>query len=160
MLVWRTEFGRGVIFFGKLNKPCGYWFCQKWLLIISKRPKKSSEWCYFILTPPTDHGNILRRSPPLILWLPTKIHKMWHCRKTVPELNNQYLIGLFEYPSHFTLFGQKNYKRTGRSGAKENECWQGNSVGGLLKFLVLLLGRGDWAKWGSLGPPGALTPPW
>ena len=63
MLVWRTEFGRGVIFFGKLNKPCGYWFCQKWLLIISKRPKKSSEWCYFNLTPPTDHGTILRRSP-------------------------------------------------------------------------------------------------
>ena len=52
MLVWRTEFGRGVFFFGKLNKPCGYWFCQKWLLIISKRPKKSSEWCYFILIPP------------------------------------------------------------------------------------------------------------
>ena len=64
MLVWRTEFGRGVIFFGKLNKPCGYWFCQKWLLIISKHPKKSSEWCYFDLTPPTDHGYILRRSPP------------------------------------------------------------------------------------------------
>ena len=63
MLVWRTEFGRGVFFGGKLNKPCGYWFCQKWLLIISKRPKKSSEWCYFILTPPTDHGTILRRSP-------------------------------------------------------------------------------------------------
>ena len=67
MLVWRTELGRGVFFGGKLNKPCGYWFCQKWLLIISKRPKKSSEWCYFILTPPTDHGNILRRSPPLHL---------------------------------------------------------------------------------------------
>ena len=65
MLVWRTEFGGGVIFFGKLNKPCGYWFCQKWLLIISKRPKKSPEWCYFILTPPTDHGTILRRSPLL-----------------------------------------------------------------------------------------------
>ena len=65
MLVWRTEFGRGVFFGGKLNKPCGYWFCQKWLLIISKRPKKSSEWCYFNLTPPTDHGTILRRSPPL-----------------------------------------------------------------------------------------------
>ena len=64
MLVWRTEFGRGVFFGGKLNKPCGYWFCQKWLLIISKRPKKSSEWCYFNLTPPTDHGTILRRSPP------------------------------------------------------------------------------------------------
>ena len=63
MLVWRTEFGRGVFFGGKLNKPCGYWFCQKWLLIISKRPKKSSEWCYFNLTPPTDHGTILRRSP-------------------------------------------------------------------------------------------------
>ena len=63
MLVWRTEFGRGVFFGGKLNKPCGYWFCQKWLLIISKRPKKSSEWCYFNLTPPTDHGYILRRSP-------------------------------------------------------------------------------------------------
>ena len=63
MLVWRTEFGRGVFFLGKLNKPCGYWFCQKWLLIISKRPKKSSEWCYFNLTPPTDHGYILRRSP-------------------------------------------------------------------------------------------------
>ena len=63
MLVWRTEFGRGVFFLGKLNKPCGYWFCQKWLLIISKRPKKSSEWCYFNLTPPTDHGTILRRSP-------------------------------------------------------------------------------------------------
>ena len=63
MLVWRTEFGRGVFFGGKLNKPCGYWFCQKWLLIISKRPKKSSEWCYFNLTPPTDHGAILRRSP-------------------------------------------------------------------------------------------------
>ena len=67
MLVWRTEFGRGVFFGGKLNKPCGYWFCQKWLLIISKRPKKSSEWCYFNLTPPTDHGTILRRSP-LLLW--------------------------------------------------------------------------------------------
>ena len=66
MLVWRTEFGRGVFFLGKLNKPCGYWFCQKWLLIISKRPKKSSEWCYFILTPPTDHGTILRRSP--LIW--------------------------------------------------------------------------------------------
>ena len=65
MLVWRTEFGRGVFFWGKLNKPCGYWFCQKWLLIISKRPKKSSEWCYFNLTPPTDHGTILRRSPHL-----------------------------------------------------------------------------------------------
>ena len=63
MLVWRTEFGRGVFFGGKLNKPCGYWFCQKWLLIISKRPKKSSEWCYFNLTPPTDDGTILRRSP-------------------------------------------------------------------------------------------------
>ena len=63
MLVWRTEFGRGVFFLGKLNKPCGYWFCQKWLLIISKHPKKSSEWRYFILTPPTDHGTILRRSP-------------------------------------------------------------------------------------------------
>ena len=65
MLVWRTEFERGVFFWGKLNKPCGYWFCQKWLLIISKRPKKSSEWCYFNLTPPTDHGTILRRSPLL-----------------------------------------------------------------------------------------------
>ena len=69
MLVWRTEFGRGVIFFGKLNKPCGYWFCQKWLLIISKRPKKSSEWCYFNLTPPTDHGTILRRSPHKMITL-------------------------------------------------------------------------------------------
>ena len=74
MLVWRTEFGRGVFFGGKLNKPCGYWFCQKWLLIISKRPKKSSEWRYFILTPPTDHGTILRRSPPL--WY--KVHEKKH----------------------------------------------------------------------------------
>ena len=68
MLVWRTEFGRGVFFLGKLNKPCGYWFCQKWLLIISKRPKKSSEWCYFNLTPPTDHGYNLRRFPLVYPW--------------------------------------------------------------------------------------------
>ena len=80
MLVWRTEFGRGVFFLGKLNKPCGYWFCQKWLLIISKRPKKSSEWCYFNLTPPTDHGYILRRSPlgcpekPKIFFEPCRLH--------------------------------------------------------------------------------------
>ena len=73
MLVWRTEFGRGVFFLGKLNKPCGYWFCQKWLLIISKRPKKSSEWCYFNLTPPTDHGTILRRSPHE--WISGKISR-------------------------------------------------------------------------------------
>ena len=78
MLVWRREFGRGVIFLGKLNKPCGYWFCQKWLLIISKRPKKSSEWCYFNLTPPTDHGTILRRSPLQII---ERMETHLHCKK-------------------------------------------------------------------------------
>ena len=124
MLVWRTEFGRGVFFWGKLNKPCGYWFCQKWLLIISKRPKKSSEWCYFNLTPPTDHGTILRRSPHSI-HTPRlndktdsgKIHlqdlaRWWRTSKGVdiPKIS-QFYWGLFEKTRFLCFYIIKSSKK-------------------------------------------------